>query len=445
MASSQRESLLSRPVSLVSGRMVEMLLNESHLVDFLQGSNPVANLGEAAFAQGDHAFFASDALDLRGGPAVDDHFADAVGQVEQLADGGAAVEAGTGAFEATAALNQSYPGPCGGVETGFRQFFRGVFFRAFAILADHANQTLGHDAVQRGHKIVGLDAHVDKAADYVGDVVGVNSGKDQMAGERGLNGNLSGFLVANFADHDLVGIVAQDGTQAAREGQTLFFVDGNLRDASKLVLDGIFNGDDLVFVGFDFIYGGVQSGGLAGAGWSGNQHHAVGLADVTTEATGFFGGETDYVEVEALKFFRKSFLVQHAQHGIFAVACGHDGDAQIDEATFVFHAETAVLGNAALGDVQIAEDFNARKDGGMPFLGDRLHGVLQNAVDAVLYGNFRVTGFNVNVTGAALERGKDDGFDETDDRADGGIAAGEAVTGNSLFAFFFFLGHLQSE
>src|SRR6266403_677456 len=119
MASSQRESLLSRPVSLVSGRMVEMLLNESHLVDFLQGSDPVAILGEATFAQGDHAFFASDALDLRGGPAIDDHFADAVGQVQQLADGGAAVETGTGAFEATAALHPGYARPCGRVETSF--------------------------------------------------------------------------------------------------------------------------------------------------------------------------------------------------------------------------------------------------------------------------------------------------------------------------------------
>src|SRR5438270_10961098 len=73
MASSQRESLVNRPVSLVSGRMVEMLLNESHLIDFLKGGNTVANLGQAALAQGDHAFFAGDALEFRGGAALDDH------------------------------------------------------------------------------------------------------------------------------------------------------------------------------------------------------------------------------------------------------------------------------------------------------------------------------------------------------------------------------------
>src|SRR4029077_7226668 len=94
MASSQRESRLKSPVSAVSGRIVEMLLNESHLVDFFQGCDAIANFGEATLAQSDHAFFASDALDLRSGPAIHDHFAYAVGQIEQLANSRAAVESG---------------------------------------------------------------------------------------------------------------------------------------------------------------------------------------------------------------------------------------------------------------------------------------------------------------------------------------------------------------
>ena len=51
MASSQRESRLRRPVSRVSGRNVEMLLNESHLVNFLERGYAIANLCEAALAQ----------------------------------------------------------------------------------------------------------------------------------------------------------------------------------------------------------------------------------------------------------------------------------------------------------------------------------------------------------------------------------------------------------
>src|ERR1700726_4821095 len=94
MASSQRESRLRRPVSRVSGRNVEMLLNESHLVNFLERGYAIANLCEAALAQGNHAFLARDAFDFRRGPAIHNHFADAIGQVQQLTDCSAPVEAG---------------------------------------------------------------------------------------------------------------------------------------------------------------------------------------------------------------------------------------------------------------------------------------------------------------------------------------------------------------
>ena len=50
-------------------------------------------------------------------------------------------------------------------------------------------------------------------------------------GERRLDGDLRRLRVADFADHDLVGVVAQDRPQAARERQPLLLVDRNLRDA----------------------------------------------------------------------------------------------------------------------------------------------------------------------------------------------------------------------
>ena len=92
--------------------------------------------------------------------------------------------------------------------------------------ADHAHQPLRQNAVQRGDEVVRLDAHVQEAAQHVQHVVGVNRGEHQVAGERGVDGDLRGFLIANFADHDLVGIVAQDGAQAAREGQPFFSFTG---------------------------------------------------------------------------------------------------------------------------------------------------------------------------------------------------------------------------
>ncbi len=178
------------------------------------------------------------------------------------------------------------------------QQFVVVMNRVGAVLADGAHQALGQDAVERGDEVVGLDAHVEEAAQHVDHVVGVDGGEDKVAGERGVDGDLRRLLVANFADQDLVGVVAQNGAQAAREGEALLLVDGNLRDAANLVFDRIFDGDDLVFVALDLVERGVERGGFAGAGGPGDQHHAVGLANVAAEAAQIFFGEAHHVERE---------------------------------------------------------------------------------------------------------------------------------------------------
>ena len=261
--------------------------------------------------------------------------------------------ASPGTFQAPGAFGKCHVAPDSRVETCFLQFLRRIPFGPFAAFADHANEPLRHDAVESGYKVVRFDAHVDEAADNVGHVVGMDGGENQMAGERGLDGDLGGFLVADFADHDLVRVVAQDGTQAARKSETLLFIHGNLGDAPKLILDWIFDGDDFVFVALDFVDGGIKRGGLSGARRSCNQNHAVGFADVAAEAASLFVGKANHVQREAGEFFRKCFLVEDAENGVFAVTGGHNGNAQIDVAAFVFHAETAVLGDAALGNVQI--------------------------------------------------------------------------------------------
>ena len=63
---------------------------------------------------------------------------------------------------------------------------------------------------------------------------------------------------------------------------------------------------------------------------------------------------------------------------------GHDGDAEVDEAALVADAEAAVLGDAALGDVELAHDLDAGEDGVVMLAGDGGHGGLEHAVDAVL-------------------------------------------------------------
>ena len=97
----------------------------------------------------------------------------------------------------------------------------------------NAHQSLRQNAVQSGHKVVRLHAHVQEAADYVDHVIGVDGREDQVSSQRRLNRDLRCLCVTNFADHDLVRIVAQDRPQPARERQPLFLVDRNLRNARE--------------------------------------------------------------------------------------------------------------------------------------------------------------------------------------------------------------------
>src|SRR5260370_13650949 len=147
MASSHRASRLNKPPSRGSWRSVAMLLNEGHLVDFFQRRDAGADFRQAALAQRDHAFLAGDALDLRGGPAIHNHFADAVGKVQEFADGRAAVKSSAGTFQATSAFNQGDSRPHRAIEAGFGQFLRRIFLGFFAVGADHGNLATALEAI----------------------------------------------------------------------------------------------------------------------------------------------------------------------------------------------------------------------------------------------------------------------------------------------------------
>src|SRR5258708_2537598 len=318
------------------------------------------------------------------------------------------------------------------------QGFVGILHFAAAMRADDAYQPLRQNAIQGGDKVVRLHAHIQEASQHVDYVIGVHSGEYQVAGQRGLDGNLRGFRVADFADHDLVRVVTQNRAQAAGKGQAFFFIDGNLRDSANLVLERVLNGDDLVFVALDFVQRRIQRGGLAAARRSGDQHHAVGFSNVVTEAAQVLIVKTDYVQNQVAKLLAHGFFIEHAQHGVFTVNGGHDGNAEVDQPVVVLDAEAAVLGHATLGNVEFAHDLDAGDDGRVMFLGHRRHGLLQHAVNAVLDLDGLALRFYVDVTGAFLQRGENGGVHQTNDRTGVGC---KAVNRDVLVSAAFFITH----
>ena len=90
---------------------------------------------------------------------------------------------------------------------------RSALIPRLAIRAQHAHQPLTHHRFQRRRDEVRLHAHVHQPRQCAGRVVRVQRGKNHVAGERRLHGDLRGFLIADFTDEHHVGIMTQNRAQ----------------------------------------------------------------------------------------------------------------------------------------------------------------------------------------------------------------------------------------
>src|SRR5205807_1662634 len=99
-----------------------------------------------------------------------------------------------------------------------------------------------------------------------------------------------------------------------------------------------------------------------------------------------------HIERELAELLAHRFLVEHAENRILAMDGRHDGNAKIDGPIAITHAEAAILRYTALSDIEFAHHFYARDDGGVVFLGNRLHGGLEHAINTVLDGHRIIAG-----------------------------------------------------
>src|SRR5947207_15257762 len=102
-------------------------------------------------------------------------------------------------------------------------------------------------------------------------------GKHQMAGERRLHGDVRGFRVTDFTNHEHVRVLPHDGAQAVGEREPDLRLDLNLVDAAQLVFHRVFNRDDFLSRIVDFLKHAVEGGRLAAAGGAGYEDHAMRL------------------------------------------------------------------------------------------------------------------------------------------------------------------------
>ena len=154
---------------------------------------------------------------------------------------------------------------------------------------DGGQQPLRHDAFQCGGQIGQQGSTVlrrieaQDAVQRMGGVVGVQRGQHQVAGLRVGNGSSHGLDIADLADQDAVGRLAQRtlerGVQVTRVGADLALVDdGEL--VAEDELDRVFQREDVAgAVGVAVVDQRGQRGGLAHAGGPHHQEEAARLQD----------------------------------------------------------------------------------------------------------------------------------------------------------------------
>ena len=108
-----------------------------------------------------------------------------------------------------------------------------------ALRAQPPHQALGQHAQQRGRQREGLDAHVDQARSRRWRVVGVQRRQHQVAGERGLDGDLAVSKSRISPIMMTSGSWRRMARRALGKGEVDLGVDLRLTDAGQLVLDRV--------------------------------------------------------------------------------------------------------------------------------------------------------------------------------------------------------------
>ncbi|MNS74569.1 hypothetical protein D3C72_1080500 [compost metagenome] len=231
----------------------------------------------------------------------------------------------------------------------------------------------------------------------------------QVTGERGLNGDLRGFEIADFANHDDVRVLTQDRAQGLGKGQVDLGVDLCLADAGQFIFDRVFHRHDVALAGIELAQRGIQRGGFARARGPGHQHDAVWLGHQLFEAAQGFTLHADRAEAEFV-----FALVQQAQHGTLAMGTGQGGDTHIDGARAQAQADTAVLRQALFRNVEVGHDLEARDQCGVQ-CAVRLHHFAQGAVNAKAHARMALIGLDMDVAGSITRGLGQQGVEHADD------------------------------
>ena len=133
----------------------------------------------------------------------------------------------------------------------------------------------------------------------------------------------------------------------------------NLIDAVELVFDRVFDGENFLLAIVEMQQRRVERCRLTAAGGSGHQNDAMGPVEniEITRQSGIAEAKRVEAQIDAA-------LIENTQDDAFAVHGRHGGDAQVDFLTAIDQTDTAVLGQAGFGDIEVGHQLDARNHRG---------------------------------------------------------------------------------
>ncbi len=90
-----------------------------------------------------------------------------------------------------------------------------------------------------------------------------------------MNGDFGGFTIANFADHDDIGVLPENRPEACSKRQVDLGIDLHLAHAKQLILHRIFDGYDVLIRCIDVSQRRIECRRLSASGRSGHKNDAV--------------------------------------------------------------------------------------------------------------------------------------------------------------------------
>ena len=226
----------------------------------------------------------------------------------------------------------------------------------------------------------------------------MHRGKDEVACQCRLHRHGRRLAIPNLTDHNYVRILAHDAAQSARKVETDFRLNLDLIDTGKLVLDGVFERDDLHLGTVDPAHEGVKARGLAGTCGSGQKYDTRSHLEVFKDARFDVGREPEQAHV-----INQSRLAQESQHGALTTFVQRQSrNADIDFLAADTQLDLSILGAPAFGDIHRGKYLESRDD--------RQHhrrrnafNLLEHPVDAETHSSPTRVRLNVHVRCAAAQ------------------------------------------